>query len=240
MKTVLITGASRGIGKATAELFAENGYNVVINYNHSEKEAMELAHSLNSSIAIKADVSDPSEVRKMVKTAVEKFGSIDVLVNNAGISKTKLFIDALNEDFRQVFDTNFMGTVNTTREVLPYMIDNRSGSIINVSSIWGIKGAANESIYSASKAAILGLTKSLAKEYSLMGIRVNAVAPGFIETEMNSCYSSEDLDIIRDEIPVNKFGKPSDVAKLIYFLAENESEYINGQTIGVDGGWSIA
>ena len=240
-KTVLISGASKGIGKETAKLFAKNGYNVIVNYNKSENDAITLKEELLSygvkCLIIKADVTKNSEVLSMVDTAIKEFGKIDVLVNNAGISYFSLAQDTNEEDFDRVFNVNTKSVHLLTKAVLPYMIEKKSGVVVNVSSMWGKKGASCESIYSASKSAIIGYTKALSKEVGLSGIRVNAVLPGVIDTDMNKKFSKSDIEELENSTSLARIGKPQEVAEVIYFLASEKSSFITGETIAVDGGF---
>lgn len=237
-KTVLITGASRGIGAAAAELFAEEGYNVIINYLNNKEAAERLAEKTGGT-AIKADVSDIEQMSGLVDQVIEKYKKIDVLVNNAGISVHGLFDMIPPEDVKRLFDINVFGMFNTTRLVLPHMIKRKYGSIINIASMWGEVGASCEVHYSASKAAVIGFTKALAKETGPSGITVNCVSPGFITTDMNSCYTKEETDEIREEIPLDRLGDPHDIAETILFLASGKASFITGQVIGVNGGMII-
>ena len=242
-KTVLITGASRGIGKETAILFAKSGYNVIINYLNSESSAVALCKQLSlykiKSIAIKANVSDSTQVRKMVETAKNEFGKIDVLENNAGIAQQKLFTDISEQDWDQMFNINIKGMYNCCKEVVPLMVHEKNGKIINVSSIWGITGASCEVHYSASKAAVIGFTKALAKELGPSNINVNCVAPGIIDTDMNNCIDEKTLDILKDETPLGTIGTCNDIAQTILFLASNNASFITGQVISPNGGFII-
>lgn len=241
MKTVLITGASRGIGRMTAKKFAENGYNAAINYNKSKAAAEKLCREIttlggNAEI-FGADVSDNFQVEEMIKAVNQKFGSIDVLVNNAGIApKQGLFTDFTEADMKAVFETNIFGMMNCARAIVPQMVREHRGKIINISSIWGICGASCEVLYSSAKAAVIGFTKSLAKELAPSRINVNCVAPGMIDTEMNAHLSREDVDAFCQEIPLQRVGTAEDVAETILFLASDAADYITGQTIAVDGG----
>ena len=235
-KTVLITGSSRGIGAAAAKLFYENGYNVVINYNNSEKEAKELAASLPGSLLLKGDVSEEQDVIRMVETTIAHFGRIDVLINNAGISTVKLLTDTTLEDWEKLFSVNVTGTFLMSKYVSKHMIANHSGKIINISSIWGISGASCESCYSASKGAVIAFTKALAKELGPSGISVNCIAPGFIDTDMNQDISPEDAAAFCEETPLGRIGTAEDVAKTLLFLASDGADFITGQIIGCDGG----
>lgn len=242
MKIVFITGASRGIGRATALLFAKRGWSVAFSYVKSEAEAVSLENELKSmgvgALKIRADVADAEACRNAVKTAVERFGRLDVLVNNAGISCMKLLTDMTDDEWHRLFGVNTDGVFNMCRSAIPYML-NRQCSIVNVSSMWGITGASCESAYSASKAAVIGLTKALAKELGLCGIRVNCVAPGVIRTDMNGKLSAEDIKELEEEAPLGRIGEPSEVAEAIYFLASDAASFITGQTISVDGGFVI-
>ena len=235
-KTVLITGSSRGIGAASAKLFYENGYNVAINYNNSEKEAKELASLLPGSLLLKGDVSKEQDVISMVEETVAHFGRIDVLINNAGISKAGLLQDTSLSDWKRLFSVNVTGTFLMSKYVSKHMISNHSGKIINISSIWGISGASCESCYSASKGAVIAFTKALAKELGPSGITVNCIAPGFIDTDMNKNISKEEARSFCEETPLGRIGTPNEVAKTALFLASENSDFITGQIIGVDGG----
>ena len=238
-KTVLITGASRGIGAAAAKLFYENGYSVVINYNSSEKEALMLEKELKGSTAIKCDVSSEKDVKKMVDTVIEKYGKIDVLINNAGISKQNLITDVSSEEWDRMFAVNVRGTFLVSKHVLSHMIRNKTGKIINVSSIWGICGASCEACYSASKGAIISFTKALAKEVGPSKITVNAVAPGFIDTQMNENISDEDKAAFCEETPLGRIGTAQEVANTLLFLASENASFITGQVLTLDGGVSV-
>lgn len=238
-KTVLITGASRGIGYETAKLFYENEYNVVINYKNSKEKAEKLAIELPGSIAVYADVSSPSDVKIMFEKANKTFGGVDVLVNNAAISHTDVFGDVTLERWKEIFATNVDGVFNCTKEALPYMINQKHGKIINISSIWGITGASCEVAYSTTKAAIIGFTKALAKELGPSNICVNCVAPGLIDTEMNKNIDREILSELIDEIPLGKIGTTSDIANAILFLASDSSNFITGQVLSPNGGMII-
>ena len=237
-KTVLVTGASRGIGAACAEIFAENGYNVIINYNNSSEKAEALAEKTGG-LACKCDVSDPAATGKMVEDIIEKYGKIDVLVNNAGISVTGVFDLVSDEDAKRLFDINVFGTLNCSKKVLPYMLKRKYGKIINISSMWGQTGASCEVHNSAAKAAIIGFTKALAKEVGASGINVNCVAPGMIMTDMTSCYTAEEVEEIKEEIPLGRCGDPRDIAETVFFLASEKASFITGQVIGVNGGMVI-
>lgn len=241
MKIILITGASRGIGRKTAEILAKEGHKVIANYNKSEKEAIELQEELkkeNIEIDIfKADVSKRKEVRELINFVTQKYKKIDVLINNAGISSYGLFTDITDEDWKKVIDTNLYSAFCVTQEVIPYMIHEKNGCIINISSIWGTVGASCESLYSISKAGIDAMTKSLAKELGPSNIRVNSIAPGLIDTDMNKNLSKETIEEIKQEIPLGKIGKPEDIGKCIKWLIEDN--YTTGQIISINGGWVI-
>lgn len=242
MKTVFITGAARGIGRATALLFAERGWNVAFGYVQSTKEAIQLENELKdkgvSAKGIRFDVASYEECNAAVAEVENSFGKIDSLVNNAGISVNKLLMDMTDEEWRRIFAVNTDGVFNMCRAVIPHML-NENCSIVNVSSMWGITGASCEAAYSASKAAVIGLTKALAKELGLSAIRVNCIAPGVIMTDMNKNLSENDIRALEDETPLGRIGDPSEVAKAIYFLASDEASFITGQTLSVDGGFVI-
>lgn len=240
-KVAIVTGASRGIGAEIVKTLAKKGYKVVANYNKSEEAAKNLKkelEKLGDNIEIfKADVSKREEVKKLVEFALEKFKNIDILINNAGIDQIKMFLDITDEDWDKILQTNLNSVFYCTQEVLPIMIHNKNGSIINISSIWGQVGASCESAYSVSKAGIDALTKSLAKEMALSNIRVNSIAPGCIDTEMNSNITEEEKKMIIEEIPLHRVGKTADVARCVEWLIEDE--YVTGQVIGINGGWYI-
>lgn len=240
---VLITGASRGIGAAIARAFARDGYRVAVNYRNSEAQALALCEELRAlgadAFAIRADVSDPAAVQEMVAAVQERFGPIDVLVNNAGTALVKLLTETSDDEWRRVVDTDLSGVFYCCRAVLPAMIRAHSGCIVNVASMWGEVGASCEAVYSAAKAGVIGLTKALAKEVGLSGIRVNAVSPGVILTDMMKDFGEDDLAALRGEIPLNRLGTPEDVAEAVRFLASDRAGYITGQVLGVNGGMVI-
>ena len=238
-KTVLITGASQGIGVAAARLFYENGYSVIINYNQSEKEALMLEKELKGSLAVKCDVSNEEDVKEMVDIAIKKYGKIDVLINNAGISKQNLISDVSCEEWDKMFAVNVRGTFLVSKYVLSHMIRYKSGKIINVSSIWGVSGASCETCYSATKGAIISFTKALAKELGPSKITVNAVAPGFIDTKMNENLSEEDKAAFCEETPLGRIGTSEEVANTLLLLASEKASFITGQVLTVDGGVTV-
>ena len=239
-KVALVTGGTRGIGRKIAEKFAENGYNLVLSYVSSNvdleviKEAFKKYN--NSVLILKADVSKYEECENLVKEAINKFGKVDVLVNNAGITKDGLIAMMKEENFSKVIDVNLKGTFNMCRNLVPYMMKNKSGNIVNISSVVGIVGNAGQSNYAASKAGVIDFSKALAKELAGRNIRVNAVAPGFIDTDMTSILSDKVKENIYSQIPLKRMGKAKEVANVVYFLSSEESSYITGQVINVDGG----
>ena len=234
-KVILITGGSRGIGREIAINLVKKGYKVIANYNKSEEKALEL---IKKDIEIyKADVSKRNEVKKMIQDIIKKYKKIDVLVNNAGISSNNLFTDVSDEEWNNMININLYSAFCVTQEVLPYMINQKNGCIINISSIWGTIGASCETIYSITKAGIDGMTKSLAKELGPSNIRVNSIAPGIIDTDMNKNLSQEEIENIREEIPLERIGKKIDIARCVNWLIEDE--YTTGQIISINGGWSI-
>ena len=237
MKTVLVTGASRGIGREIAKELANKGYKVIANYNKSEELAKKLQQENTNIDIYKADVSKRAEVQKMIQYILEKYKKIDILINNAGIAENKLFTDVTDEDWKRIIDNNLYSVFCVTQEVLPNMIHNKQGCIINISSVFGVVGASCESIYSVAKAGIDGMTKSLAKELGLSNIRVNSIAPGIIDTDMNKNLSEKNIKDIVDEIPLSRIGKKEDIAKCINWLVEDE--YTTGQVISINGGWII-
>lgn len=239
-KTALVTGGARGIGKAIALALGKLGANVVVNYSGSqeaaEKVVSELTGSGTKAFCIKADVSNYEQVETMVSKVVEDFGSIDILVNNAGITKDTLIMRMSGEDFDKVIDTNLKGTFNCIKAASKHMIKKRYGRIVNIASVVGIIGNAGQANYAASKAGIIGLTKSAARELSGRNINVNAVAPGFIATNMTEELNDKIKNEYMDKIPLKRFGSPEDVAGAVAFLCSESSNYITGQVIHVDGG----
>lgn len=238
MKTALVTGGTGGIGEAICRNLAEDGYYVIINYRTAHDKASILANELKSE-AVCFDVSNKNSVNNIKKIICEKYGSIDLLVNNAGVSDIGLFTHISDDSSERIIDINLKGTMNCSRSFLPEMINKKSGCIVNISSMWGQCGASCEVDYSASKAGIIGFTKALAKEVAISGIRVNCVAPGFILTDMNNSFSNEDLQLIKDDIPLGFFGKPHHVADAVSFLASDKAEYITGHILSVNGGMVI-
>ncbi len=235
-----ITGATRGIGRQIAITLAKNGFDIALNYRTQNEELEDLKKEIESEnvkcFAVQGDVSSFESAEEMVNKIIEKFGKIDVLVNNAGITKDMLLMRMKKEDFESVIDVNLVGTFNITKNVIPFMMKQRSGRIINISSVVGISGNAGQTNYSASKAGIIGFTKSLAKEVGSRNILVNAVAPGFIETQMTDVLKDEVKEEIAKQIPLKRMGTTQDVANVVKFLASEESSYITGQVIQVDGG----
>lgn len=239
MKTVLVTGGARGIGKAISEKFAKNGYNVIVNYSKSEEAAYALAQEYSNVRTFKADISNKKDVKNMIEFAQNEFKGVDILVNNAGISSSGLIQDLSEEELNRIFAVNVNGSIFCAQAVLPDMISKKNGKIINISSVWGMVGASNEVAYSASKAAIIGFTKALAKEVGPSNIHVNCVAPGIVMTDMVSDYSVEEFDDIRSNIPLDRIGSTEDIANIVYFLATDDASYITGQIISPNGGWVI-
>jgi 3-oxoacyl-[acyl-carrier protein] reductase len=239
-KTALITGATRGIGKQIAICLAQNGYDIALNYRTENDELKNTVKEIESynvkCLPVKGDVSNFEDCERFTKEIIEKFEKIDVLVNNAGITKDTLLMRMKKEDFENVIDVNLVGTFNVTKNVISYMMKARSGRIINISSVVGISGNAGQTNYSASKAGIIGFTKSLAKEVGSRGILVNALAPGFIETQMTEVLKEEIKEEIAKTIPLKRMGTAQDVANVVKFLSSEESSYITGQVIQVDGG----
>ena len=240
-KVVIVTGASRGIGRNIATTLAKKGYIVIANYNKSENKAIELQQNLekeNIKIDIfKADVSNRDEVKKLVQFVINKYKKIDCVINNAGIDQVKMFLDITDADWNNMISNNLNSVFYMCQEVLPYMIHEKNGVIINISSIWGVTGASCESHYAVSKAGVDALTKSLAKEMGPTNIRINSIEPRFIDTEMNNNLNEEEKQEIKEEIPLQKIGKVEDVSRTVEWIIEDE--YITGQVISVNGGWLI-
>ena len=239
-KVALITGATRGIGKQIALELANNGFDIAVNYRSMQDGMEEQKKEIEANGVrcefVKADVSKFEECEEMVKNVIEKFGKVDVLVNNAGITKDGLLMRMKKEDFEAVIDVNLTGTFNVTRNVIPYMIKQKAGRIINLSSVVGVAGNAGQTNYSASKAGIIGFTKSLAKEVASRNILVNAIAPGFIDTDMTAVLSDSVKEGINAQIPLRRMGSAKEIAKVVKFLSSEDSSYVTGQVINVDGG----
>lgn len=240
MKTAIVTGASRGIGAASAKALAQEGYAVAVNYSKDENGANQIVNEIISSggtaYAIKADVSKPSDVKQLFETTADKLGQIEVLVNNAGISHIGLLQDMSDNEICSLTDIDFMGSIYCSREAIKAMLPRHYGCIINIASMWGEVGASCESVYSACKAGVIGLTKALAKEVGPCGIRVNCVSPGVIDTKMNSSLESDVIKELCNETPLLRIGTPDDIANVITFLASDKSSFITGQIIPVNGG----
>lgn len=239
-KVAFITGGTRGIGKQIAITLANEGYDIAINYRQENKELEETRNEIKKNnvkcLAVKGNIAKFEDTKSMATKIIEEFGKIDILVNNAGITKDMLLMRMKPEDFKNVIDVNLIGTFNVTKNVIPYMMKKREGKIINISSVVGISGNAGQTNYSSSKAGIIGFTKSLAKEVGSRNILVNAVAPGFIKTQMTDILKEEVKDEISNKIPLKRMGTPKDVANVVKFLASEDSSYITGQVINIDGG----
>ncbi len=239
-KTAIVTGASRGIGKAIAEQLALNGANIVLNYRTNVNAVEEVLNSLQQkgvkAVAVQADVSKADEAQKLIQSAIDSFGKIDILVNNAGITKDNLLMRMTEEDFDTVIDVDLKGVFNCIKSASKIMLKQRYGKIINISSVVGLAGNAGQVNYAAAKAGVIGITKSAAKELGSRSITVNAIAPGFITTEMTDVLSDKVKQESINNIPLKHFGKPSDVAMAVVFLASDMANYITGQVIQVDGG----
>lgn len=240
-KVIIVTGGSRGIGANIVKFLAKNGDKVILNYNKSEEFAKQIQKELEKeSIKIdifKADVSKKADVLAMIEYVIEKYNRVDVLINNAGISQEKLFTDISDEEWQMIMDVNLNSVYYCTKAVIPYMIQKKCGCIINISSIWGVTGGSCEVGYSTSKAAIIGFTKALAKEMGPSNIRINCIAPGIIDTDMNKNLNETDIEAIKDEIPLNRIGLTEDIAKCVKWLIEDN--YTTGQVININGGWYI-
>lgn len=236
-KVAIVSGGSRGIGASIVETLASSGFDVVLNYRFSANKANDIASKFSNVVTFQVDVSDHAQVKSLVDFTISKFGRIDLLVNNAGIDFINTLSDTSDSDFDTVLRNNLYSAFYLSKEVSPYMINAKSGLIINISSIWGIVGASCEMAYSVSKAGLDAMTKSLAKELGPSNIRVNSIAPGIIDTDMNSFLSKEELSEIVNDIPLERIGLPSDVANTVLFLDKNS--YITGQVIQVTGGWNL-
>lgn len=234
---ILVTGASRGIGREISKSLANQGNKVIANFNKSLEQAQNLQEENQNIEIYKADVSIRQEVKQMVQDIINKYGKIDVLINNAGICESKIFTDVTDENWQKIINTNLYSAFCTTQEVVPNMIYNKKGCIINISSIWGMVGASCETIYSITKAGMDAMTKSLAKELGPSNIRVNSIAPGIIDTDMNKNFSQEEINQIKQEIPLQQIGKSLDIAKCVQWLIDDK--YTTGQIISINGGWVI-
>jgi 3-oxoacyl-[acyl-carrier protein] reductase len=242
-KNAIVTGASRGIGRAIALKFAELGANVVLNYRSDVNSVNEVIKEIESkgvkAVAIQGDVSSFEDAKKIINESIEKLGSVDILVNNAGITKDSLIMRMKEEEFDKVIEVNLKGVFNCVKHAVPVMMKQRSGRIINISSVVGLSGNAGQANYAAAKAGIIGLTKSIAKEIASRGVTVNAIAPGFIQTDMTDVLSDKVKETITDNIPLKRLGSPEDIADTAAFLASDMASYITGQVISVDGGMHI-
>lgn len=240
-KVIIVTGASRGIGREIAKLLAKTGYQVIANYNKSKEKAEELKKELQTNgfdiDIFKADVSNRNEVKKMIEFVINKYGRIDVLVNNAGVDREEMFTDITDEDWEFIMKNNLYSVFCCTQEVIKHMLNQMSGSIINISSIYATAGGACDVHYSTAKAGINGMTKALAKEFGLSNIRVNSIAPGAIYTDMTANISDENWQEVKKEIPLAKIGNPIDIAKCVKWLVDDE--YTTGQIIEINGGWRM-
>ena len=243
MSTVLITGASRGIGAQCALSFAKAGYDVALNYCRSEAKALALVKEIEAlgvkAFAVQADVADSAQVKGMFDAVRMELGAVDVLVNNAGIAHVGLLTDMTDDEWRRLIDTDLSGTFYCCREVLSDMIRAHSGVIVNIASMWGEIGASCEAAYSAAKAGVIGLTKALAKEVGPSGVRVNAVSPGVVMTDMMAGFSEDDVAALKDETPLMSLGSPEDIADAVLFLASEKARFITGQVLSVNGGMVI-
>lgn len=242
-KVALVTGASRGLGREIAITLAQQGAKVIVNYNGSKDRADEVVKQITENggeaIAFQCNVSEFQAVEIMIKEIISQFGRIDILVNNAGITKDNLIVKMKEEDFDQVIDINLKGSFNTIKHISRQMLKQKSGKIINIASVSGVLGNAGQANYATSKAGLIGLTKTMARELASRGINVNAVAPGFIETEMTAVYNDEQKALFEGQIPFKRFGQANEVAQVVSFLASDQSSYITGQVICVDGGMAI-
>lgn len=234
-KVVLVTGGSRGIGKAICEKFSAEGYTVAVNFEKSEEKALALAEKIGGK-AYRADVSDYGEVSAMFDKIEAELGEVSVLINNAAISAFGLFQDCSDEEWERIFGVNVKGVFNCSKRAVGNMLKNQSGSIVNISSIWGVTGASCECHYSAAKAAVIGYTKAMAKELGPSGIRVNCVAPGAVDTDMNSRFSKEDMEAVAEESALGYIGKPEEIAEAVFFAASEKASYMTGAVLNINGG----
>ena len=241
-KVALVTGGARGIGRAICRSLAKDGFKIAINYNNSEKEATALKNELSAITEVdifKCDVSDSNSVNAMFLEISQKLGNVNVLINNAGIAEQVLFTDITDEMWQKMINTNLSGAFYCSREALKNMINEKNGVIINIASMWGEVGASMEVHYSTAKAGLIGMTKALAKEVGLSGVRVNAVSPGVVLTDMMNAFSEEDKEILKDETPLNTLGTPEDIADAVSFLVSDKARFITGQVLSVNGGFVI-
>lgn len=242
-KVALVTGASRGIGRAIAEELASQGAYVIINYSGNEQAASEVLNTITKmgkrASLYRCNVGNYEEVKEMIDTVVKEHKSIDIIVNNAGITRDNLLLKMSEQEFDDVITTNLKGAFNTIKHASRYMLKQRSGKIINISSVSGITGNAGQANYSAAKAGIIGMTKAVAKELASRNINVNAVAPGFIQTDMTDALPDAMKEKVSDAIPLKKMGQPEDIAKMVSFLASSQGDYVTGQVFQVDGGIAI-
>lgn len=242
MKNVIVTGGAKGIGASCVRAFVKAGYNVIVNYKTSEQKASELCSELEgeagAAYPVCGDVSVYEQARRVAKMCEYKFGAVDILVNNAGVSRIGVIEAAGEEDYASIMDGNFKSCFNMCRAAAPYMRE-KAGRIINISSMWGVAGASCEALYSSSKSAVIGLTKSLAKELAISGTTVNCIAPGFIDTDMNACLSDEEKAEIISKTPISRAGLPEDIANAVLFFASPSSSFITGQVLCVDGGFIL-
>ncbi len=241
-KIVLVTGGAKGIGKAICRSLANDGFKIAINYNNSEKDAFDLKNELSAITEVeifKCDVSDAVAVKEMFSQISQKLGKVNVLVNNAGIAEQVLFTDITDEMWQRMINTNLSSAFYCSREAIKNMINEKNGVIINIASMWGEVGASMEVHYSTAKAGLIGMTKALAKEVGLSGVRVNAVSPGVVLTDMMNAFSEGDKDILKDETPLNTLGAPEDIADAVSFLVSDKAKFITGQVLSVNGGFVI-